>query len=106
MVAIDWATWRSGRMGAAARLVGFRQAERFTGREPDGRRGGKPAPLGDQKTVSRNAQRGVVMEPAPAPPLKVAQPDLLLELLIIPLNPPAQLGLFHKITHRGLGWQG
>ena len=39
MVAIDWATWRSGRMGAAAGLVGFRQAERFADRSRTGAEG-------------------------------------------------------------------
>src|SRR3954467_501702 len=32
------------------------------------------------------------MEAAPAPPLVVPQPEFLLELLIVALNPPAQLG--------------
>src|SRR3954451_5509136 len=106
MVAIDWATWRSGRMGADPRLVGFRQAGRLTGREPDGRWGGKPAPPGAQKPISRDAQRGVVMKAAPAPPLKVAQTDLLLEFLIIPLDAPAQFRQINKVPQDGVLRQG
>ena len=32
------------------------------------------------------------MEPAPAAPLIVPQPEFLLELLVVALDPPAQLG--------------
>ena len=36
------------------------------------------------------------MEAAPAASFVVIEPDLLLELLIIALDPPAQLGKIHK----------
>ena len=33
-----------------------------------------------------------MVKAAPAPPLVVVEPQFLLELLVIPLDPPAQLG--------------
>src|SRR5215207_10651523 len=42
----------------------------------------------------------MMVEPAPAPPLVVAQPHLLLELLIVPFNAPAQLGLLDQVSKR------
>ena len=55
-------------------------------------RGGNRLPLGDQESVGCNAQRGVVMEAAPTTPFKVAEPNLLLKLLIVALDAPAQFG--------------
>src|SRR5215212_5454729 len=46
------------------------------------------------------------METAPAPSLKVSQTDLLLELLIIPLNAPAQFRQIDELCHGGVGRQG
>jgi hypothetical protein len=39
-----------------------------------------------------------MMETAPAAPFKMAEPDLLLELLIVPLDAPAQFGEIDKTT--------
>jgi hypothetical protein len=36
------------------------------------------------------------MEPSPSPPLEVAEPHLLLELLIVVLDAPAQLGVIDE----------
>src|ERR671913_685866 len=44
----------------------------------------------------------MMVEPAPAPPLVVAQPHLLLELLEIPFDAPAQLGLLDQVSKRGV----
>ena len=54
--------------------------------------GGNRLPLGDQESVGRNAQRGVVMEAAPPTPFKMAESKLLLKLLIVALDAPAQFG--------------
>jgi len=53
---------------------------------------GDGLPLGDQESISRDAKRGVVVKATPASPLVVVEPDLPLELLIIGLDAPAQLG--------------
>ena len=47
-----------------------------------------------------------MVEPAPAPPLVVAQPHLLLELLEIPFDAPAQLGLLDQVSKRRVRRQG
>src|ERR1019366_2217640 len=54
--------------------------------------GGNRLPLGDQESVGRDAQRGVVMEAAPSAPFEMTASDLLLELLIVALDASAQLG--------------
>ena len=54
-------------------------------------RGGKLA-LDSQETVGNRAESGVVVKAAPASPFIMAEADLLLELLIVALDPPAQLG--------------
>src|SRR5688500_2196242 len=46
------------------------------------------------------------MEPAPASTLVVSEPDFLLELLIVSLNPPPQFGLLHQVSDGGLRRQG
>src|SRR5260221_3586105 len=52
---------------------------------------GNRLPLGDQESVGRDAQRGVVVEAAPSTALEVAEPDLLLEFLIVTFDTPPQL---------------
>jgi hypothetical protein len=47
-----------------------------------------------------------MVEPAPTPPLVVAQPHLLLELLEIPFDAPAQLGLLDQVSKRRVRRQG
>src|SRR3954462_5861766 len=46
------------------------------------------------------------MKAAPAPPLKVAQTDLLLEFLIIPLDAPARFRQVNKVPQDGVLRQG
>ena len=55
-------------------------------------RGGKTVPLGYQEPISRDAQRGMMVESAPVATLEVPQPQLLFQLLIIPFDDPAVLG--------------
>src|SRR5260221_12754011 len=52
---------------------------------------GNRLPLGDQESVGCDAQRGVVVEAAPSTALEVAEPDLLLEFLIVTFDTPPQL---------------
>src|SRR3954463_5603261 len=66
IVAIELATCRSGRTGGASgfAILGNAKRRAFTGLA-DGW-GGNPRPLGDQEGIGRDAQRGVMMEAAPA----------------------------------------
>jgi len=48
-------------------------------------RGGKTVPLGHKEPISCDTERGVVVEPAPVATFKVAQPQFLFQLFIIPL---------------------
>ena len=59
-------------------------------------------PLGDQEAIGCDAQRGVVMEASPAAPLEMPEPDLLLELLIVALDAPTQLGHVHQRAERNV----
>ena len=67
---------------------------------------GEKTPLGDQKAVGGDAQAGVVMKTAPAPPFEMAEPDLLLEFAIIALDAPPSLGGGHQLSPRGVLGQG
>ena len=68
-------------------------------------RGGNRLPLGDQEAVGGDAQRGVMMEATPAAPFIVAEPDLLLEFLIVALDAPAQFGGIDQIDERDCFWK-
>jgi hypothetical protein len=46
------------------------------------------------------------MEATPSTPFKMPEPDLLLELLIIALDAPAQFGALDEIAEAGLFGQG
>ena len=48
----------------------------------------------------------MVVEAPPASPLVVTEPDLLLEVLVVPLDAPAQLGLLDKVGKRRVIRQG
>ena len=57
-------------------------------------------PLRKQESVSGNAQAGVVMKVAPAPAFIVAESQILLEILVVPLDAPAHLGLVRHALRR------
>ena len=59
---------------------------------------GDRRPLGNQKPIGGDAQRGVVVEAAPSTAFEMAKSDFLLELLIIALDAPAQLGEVDQIS--------
>src|ERR1700720_877070 len=67
---------------------------------------GNPLPLGDQESVGRDAQRGVVMEAAPASSFEMSEPDLLFEFLIIALDTPTQFGEVHQLAEGDVFRQG
>src|SRR6476661_7471468 len=102
-VAIEFGTCRSGRIGSTAGSVTFGKARRF---EAPGATASRARPLGDQEAISRDAQRGVVVEAAPAAALVVPEPDFLLEILVVPLDPPAQLSQVDHLLEADLLRQG
>src|ERR1700760_5083130 len=61
---------------------------------------GEKAALGDQNAAGCDAQASMMMKPAPVAALVVAKAELLLELLVIPLDPPARLGNPHEALQR------
>jgi hypothetical protein len=91
-LAMELATCRSGRSGGASGSPtlgnGRLRAENFA----TAFRGGNGAPLGDQEAVGGDAHRGVVVEAAPTSPFEVAEPHLLLEILVVALDAPAHHG--------------
>src|SRR5919107_1310621 len=95
---------RSGRTGRAPGPVAGSSFGSFEPGPPPGR--GKAAALGHQEAVGGDAQGGVVVEAAPAAALEVAQAELLLELLEVALDPPAQLGMGDQLLGRGGLGQG
>src|SRR5215210_3900762 len=96
MVAIEFGTCRSGRIGGAAGAITRGKANRrelWGGRS----RGGNSHPFGDQEAPGSHrphAQTGMVVEAAPAAPLVVPEPEFLLELLVIAFDAPPELGKF------------
>src|SRR3954469_24043392 len=94
----DVGAGRSGRSGGSPGpdRLGYR-----TGRDKRGAvgsRGGKRRPFLNQEAVGCDAERGVMVKASPAPAFVVAEPQLLLELLIIPLNAPAQFGRVNQLA--------
>src|SRR5450759_154209 len=83
---------RSGRSGGSSGSVTVGYGKFREQRGGTRSTGGNRLPLGDQEYVGRDAQRGVVMEAAPSAPFEMPESDLLLELLIVALDAPAQLG--------------
>src|SRR5438876_8656183 len=62
-------------------------------------------PLGGEECVRRDAERGVMMEAAPAPAFEVIQPQLVLELLVVPLDAPAQHRQADQVDRGRRRWQ-
>lgn len=53
-----------------------------------------------QETVSGNAQAGVMMKPSPTTSLVMAQPEVLLQVLIVTLDTPALVGNANQHVER------
>ena len=68
-------------------------------------RGGKTVPLGYEEPISCNTQGGVMMESAPVTAFKMSQPQLLFQLLVIPLDDPAVFGHLDQGFERGISRQ-
>src|SRR3954470_23201495 len=102
MVAIEFSTCRSGRT-AWLEAGGSRRCFDPPADELPLR--GEKAALGDQKAVGCDAQAGMMMKAAPGAALVVAKAKLLLELLIVPLDPPARLGNLDQALERGASGQ-
>ena len=58
-----------------------------------------------QEAVGGNTQGGVMMKATPAPSLVVAQAELLLQFLVVPLNAPAHLGHPDQFDKRSIDRQ-
>src|ERR1044071_2896333 len=96
--AIEVGTCRSGRRGGAAGSETFEYSSHFELRRAvTSSCGGKTTALGDQESIGGDRQGRVVVEPAPSAALVVGQPELLLELFVITLDPPAQLHLPYEL---------
>src|SRR6201993_4603422 len=100
MLAIELGTCRSGRTGGPARLEACGERRGFDPPADELRLRGQKAALGNQKTAGCDAQAGMMMKPAPVAALVMAEAELLLELLVIPLDPPARLGNPHEALQR------
>src|SRR6201995_5041415 len=101
MLAIELGTCRSGRTGGPARLEACGESRCFDPPTDETLLRGKKAALCNQKAVGCDAQAGMMMKPAPVAALVMAKAELLLELLVIPLDPPARLGNPHEALERG-----
>src|ERR1700760_3673898 len=100
MLAIELGTCRSGRTGGPPRLEACGSRRCFDPPADETLLRGKKAALGDQKAVGCDAQAGMMMKTAPVAALVVAKAELLLELLVVPFDPPARLGNPHEALQR------
>src|SRR5688500_15940616 len=67
---------------------------------------GEKTSLANEEAIGRNAQGGVMMKAAPAASFIMIEPKFLLEILVIPLNSPAQFGPVNQIDQGGRRRQG
>src|SRR4029450_13030130 len=104
-VAIEFSTCRSGRIGGASGSITSGKANRRELRCGPSR-GGNPHPFGDQEAIGCDAKRGVMVEAAPAAALVVPEPEFLLELLVIAVDGPAELGAFDQARETNVRRQG
>src|SRR6201991_1149955 len=100
MLAIELGTCRSGRTGSPPRLEACGSRRCFDPPVDETLLRGEKAALGDQNAAGCDAQASMMMKPAPVAALVVAKAELLLELLVIPLDPPARLGNPHEALQR------
>src|SRR3712207_1293726 len=105
MVAIEFGTCRSGRIGGASGLITWGKTNRRELRCGPSRRG-KSHSFGDQEAIGRHAQAGMVVEASPPAALVVPKPEFLLELLVVALDAPPELGEFDQAREADVLWQG
>src|SRR5438552_5027793 len=85
--------WRHGVQAAPRAPRGVKPLGRRAGRRKDRGAGGrKGRARGREERVHGDTQGPVMMEAAPAPPYEMIQPQFVLELLIVALDAPPQLG--------------
>ena len=89
---IESDTWRCARRTAARQVIRGKRRdlacdEVFFG--TDTVAGGES--LGDQESVGRNAQAGMMVEAAPAASFVMTQPQFLFEFLVVALRAPSGL---------------
>jgi hypothetical protein len=88
-VAIEFGICRSGRSGGVFGSVTGGNANRRGSAVFFWVLRGENRPLGDQESIGRDTQRDVVVEPAPSASFVMTQAKLLLEVLVVPFDPPA-----------------
>src|SRR5262249_29119236 len=54
-------------------------------------------PLRGQERIGRDAERRMMVKPAPPPALEVIEPQLIFQLLIVAFDPPAQHGELNEL---------
>lgn len=64
---------------------------------------GNRLPFGDQESVAGDTERGVMVEAAPTPPFEVVKTSLLLELLVVAFDAPAQFGKINEMDKADVG---
>jgi len=101
-VAIEFGLCRSGRTRRPARAEVRRRPRGNESKMTGAGRGGKTVPLDHQEPISCDAQRGVMVEPAPVAAFKVPQAQLLFQLLVIPFDDPAVFGHLDQIFELGV----
>src|SRR6478672_11467238 len=67
---------------------------------------GEKTSLANEEAIGRKAQGGVMMKAAPATSFIMVEPEFLLEILVIPFNPPAQFGHVNQIDQGDRRRQG
>src|ERR1700726_850318 len=105
IVAIELGMCRSGRIGGASGSVTVGNGRSRERRGEMWSRGGDGASFGDQKAVGGNTEGGMVVEAAPPAPFIITKPELLLQLLIIALDPPSQLCDINQTFEGDILWQ-
>src|SRR3954471_22301244 len=91
--AIEFGTCCSGRIGGASGSITWGKANRRELRCGPSR-GGNSHPFGNQEAIGCDAKRGVMVEATPAAALEVPEPKFLLEVLVVALDAPPELGEF------------
>src|SRR5437879_4999816 len=96
-----WSAARAAQDARGAPRGVKRLGTRGVGRKASGSGGKCASRSAARNAYAANAQRGVMVEAPPAPPFEVIQPQLVLQLLVVPLDPPAQHGEPDQIGARG-----
>ena len=95
---IESETWRCARWATAGEIIRGKRSdlacdEVFFGADAAGSES-----LSDQEAIGRDTQTGVMVEPAPAAPFVVTEPQFLLEFLIVALDAPAPVRLSYQVV--------